>query len=190
MCAALFTLTNAISGLTNGCNTRPTVVNAIHHHMPTWQHSAHYRSAVTYSLSSNDGFCLYLLQVCCFGTFGIDIYITGAHFVPVFLFVHPPHVSICLSREWAVSSRCSFGTDLITYLFSLSYSKLLSLSEFCWELTFSSLPSSCQHSILPLPRLLISSPPHGLILRALCRCTFFSPGFWAFNVATSLCSFL
>ena len=127
MCAALFTLTNAISGLTNGCNTRPTVVNAIHHHMPTWQHSAHYRSAVTYSLSSNDGFCLYLLQVCCFGTFGIDIYITGAHFVPVFLFVHPPHVSICLSREWAVSSRCSFGTDLITYLFSLSYSKLLSL---------------------------------------------------------------
>lgn len=51
------------------------------------------------------------------------------------------------------------GSDLITYLFSLSYSELLWLLVFCCELKFSSFPSSYQHSIQSLPPRLTTSPP-------------------------------
>lgn len=73
------------------------------------------------------------------------------------------------------------GSDLITYLFSLSYSKLLWLCVMLrTEIFLPPLLLSAFHPVSP-------SAPHHLtppLTDTVCWCTFFYPGFPAFNWAT------
>lgn len=62
-------------------------------------------------------------KCCCFSCCGTDVHNAAAHFSSVFVSLSFPRSFPSASAQSAVFSH-SFGRDLITYLFGLSFSKL------------------------------------------------------------------
>lgn len=102
------------------------------------------------------------------------------------LFVHPPLLSICLSTERAVFSHWSFGRDLITYLFGLSYSKLLWLCVLLRTEIFPPFPPPVS---IPSRLSLWPSPPHppltDIVAYAVCGLTLVFTQLFLCNLRTN-----
>lgn len=119
MCAAPCRLWPAtgVTGLTGGCNMKLIVVTPTPSQFITTVHSR-----------ANSVFSLYLSD--CFNSVNGDLnervyFLEEKKLAPLCLFVHPPLFPLsCDTQRGPVFSRCAFGSDLITYLFGLSYSKL------------------------------------------------------------------
>lgn len=109
-CAALFTqwLTNAISGLTRGCKTRPAVVLAVDH--DTHAHTVHHLTTQSFVLCYTPVSVLTVVSVPVCHTFIVSSTIQLHTFCLSFsLFVHPPLFSIRLSTQRAVFSPWSLA---------------------------------------------------------------------------------
>lgn len=132
----------------------------------TWQRVLHYCSACSFSSpNSKSVFHLYLLQMCRLRTFCVEVSHTVQwhtlslcfSVVPA-LFHLPQHGGSCFRS-------LVFGSDLITYLFSLSYSKLLWLRVLLRKDIF--LPPLLLSAFHPSSLSLCLSLPHPLLTRTL-----------------------
>lgn len=119
MCAAPHRLWPAtgVTGLTGGCNMKLIVVTLTPSQFITMVHSR-----------ANSVFSLYLFD--CFDSVSGDLnervyFLEEKKNWPLFVSLSTPHsFPSAATQRGPVFSRCAFGSDLITYLFGLSYSKL------------------------------------------------------------------